>query len=301
VRFEQLTDSLRPVESRALETVSEAGDIHEWEVVLSRTRELSDELCQQLRLVLEAKVAAKMRGQFRTGKRLDMRKIIPFIASGFRKDKIWMRRVQPDQRNYQILLAIDNSISMQDTTGGLAIESVCVITQALTLLGIGELAVVKFGDTTELVHPFGQPWNDQSGSALLKAFRFEDEKTHFTDLLETSIGYLQSVKRPGSMQICFILSDPFPVSDRDLVRQFVIQAQLRELLIVFVIIDSQNRGDRVSVLRTKSCVMVDGKPVMKEYLDVFPFPFYVLIQNATSLPEKLADILRQWFDLANSA
>jgi midasin len=160
---------------------------------------------------------------------------------------------------------------MKDTTDGLTIESVCLITQALTLPRIGELAVVKFGDTTELVHPFRQASNDDSGNALLKAFRFEEERTHFVNLLETSIGFLQRVKHPGSIQICFILSDPFPVSDGDMVRQFIIQAQLKELLIVFVIIDSQNTEDRVSVLETRSCVMVDGKLLMTEYFDVFPF------------------------------
>jgi hypothetical protein len=47
--------------------------------------------------------------------------------------------------------------------------------------------------------------------------------------------------------------------------------------------------------------MVDGKPVMREYLYVFSFPFYVLIQDAMSMPEKPADIPWQWLDLANSA
>lgn len=54
------------------------------------------------------------RGDYRTGKRLNLRKVIPYIASQFRKDKIWLRRTKPSKRQYQICLAIDDSSSMVD-------------------------------------------------------------------------------------------------------------------------------------------------------------------------------------------
>ena len=31
-------------------------------------------------------------GLYKTGKKLNLKKIIPFIASNYRKDKIWLRR-----------------------------------------------------------------------------------------------------------------------------------------------------------------------------------------------------------------
>ena len=43
-----------------------------------------------------------------------MRKVIPYIASQFRKDKIWLRRTQPSKRNYQVMVAVDDSSSMDD-------------------------------------------------------------------------------------------------------------------------------------------------------------------------------------------
>lgn len=55
-----------------------------------------------------------LRGDYRTGKRLNMRKVIPYIASQFRKDKIWLRRTKPSKRDYQICLAVDDSSSMVD-------------------------------------------------------------------------------------------------------------------------------------------------------------------------------------------
>ena len=54
------------------------------------------------------------RGDYRTGKRLNLRKLIPFIASNYRKDKIWLRRTRRAKRNYSILLAVDDSSSMSD-------------------------------------------------------------------------------------------------------------------------------------------------------------------------------------------
>lgn len=85
-----------------------------WQNYLVLTAALSQQLYEQLRLLLEPTQAAKLRGDYRTGKRLNMRKIIPYIASQFRKDRIWLRRTKPSKRQYQICLAIDDSSSMVD-------------------------------------------------------------------------------------------------------------------------------------------------------------------------------------------
>lgn len=62
---------------------------------------LAGELAEQLRAILEPTRASRLAGDFRSGKRLAMRKVIAYIASHFRKDKIWLRRTRPDQRTYQ--------------------------------------------------------------------------------------------------------------------------------------------------------------------------------------------------------
>jgi midasin (ATPase involved in ribosome maturation) len=56
-----------------------------------------------------------MKGGYASGKRINMRAVIPYIASGFKKDKIWLRRTQLDKRNYQIIVAIDDSERMKDS------------------------------------------------------------------------------------------------------------------------------------------------------------------------------------------
>jgi len=105
------------------------------------------ELAEQMRLILEPTHASKLAGDFRSGKRISMRKVIPYIASQFRRDRIWLRRTRPDKRNYQIVLAIDDSRSMAEAQcGALALEALATTSKAVTTVEVGELAVVAFGE-----------------------------------------------------------------------------------------------------------------------------------------------------------
>merc|ERR1719498_1850229 len=83
---------------------SDARSQELWRRLELLTGALSGELAEQLRLILEPTLASRLQGDFRTGKRLNVRKIIPYIASDFRKDKIWLRRSRPSQRRYQVVL-----------------------------------------------------------------------------------------------------------------------------------------------------------------------------------------------------
>lgn len=89
-----------------------------WQTIQSDTNNLSRRLCEKLRLVMEPLVATKLRGDYRTGKRVNMKRIIGYIASGYRKDKIWLRRTKPAKRDYRVLIAVDNSESMQKSQAG---------------------------------------------------------------------------------------------------------------------------------------------------------------------------------------
>ena len=61
-----------------------------------------------------------------------MKKIIPFIASGYKKDKIWLRKSIPEEKNYRILVALDNSSSMQEQqVGQQSLISLSVLSLAL--------------------------------------------------------------------------------------------------------------------------------------------------------------------------
>jgi midasin len=97
----------------------------------------SNHLCEALRLLLEPTLASRLEGDFKTGKRINIRKIIPYIASQFRKDKIWLRRTKPSKRQYQVVVAIDNSRSMKDTAArSMACEAMATICKAMAKLEV---------------------------------------------------------------------------------------------------------------------------------------------------------------------
>ncbi len=109
----------------------------------NETRNLSTQLSEELKSVLEATKISQFKGDYKSGKRLNMKKIIPFIASNFRKDKIWLRRTQPNNRNYQIMIAIDDSLSMQENDYGyFALKSSIVLGLAMAKAEVGQLSVV---------------------------------------------------------------------------------------------------------------------------------------------------------------
>lgn len=69
-------------------------------------------LFNALKNVLEENKKGKYKGDFKSGKKLNMKKIVSFVASDYRKDKIWLRRTRDTKRDYTIRIFIDNSKSM---------------------------------------------------------------------------------------------------------------------------------------------------------------------------------------------
>jgi midasin len=78
----------------------------------------------------------------------------------------------------------------------------------------------------------------------------------------------------------------------------VLEAASKNQLIVLLVID--NPDSTKSILATQSIAYVRGKMVTQSYMDGYPFPYYVIIRDVRSLPEALADALRQWFEAMSS-
>ncbi|EED77198.1 predicted protein, partial [Postia placenta Mad-698-R] len=111
--------------------VEGAGDI--WRLYESLTHDLSYALCEQLRLILEPTLATRLKGDYRTGKRLNMKKIIPYIASESRRTRF----------------------------GYVALG------QALSRLEVGDVAIAKFGESVDVLHGFDSgPFTDQAGMRI---------------------------------------------------------------------------------------------------------------------------------------
>ncbi|XP_060039925.1 midasin-like, partial [Erinaceus europaeus] len=281
-----------------------------WQNYLVITAPLSQQLCEQLRLILEPTQAAKLRGDYRTGKRLNMRKVIPYIASQFRKDKIWLRRTKPSKRQYQICLAIDDSSSMVDNhTKQLAFESLAVIGNALTLLEVGQIAVCSFGESVKLLHPFHEQFTDYSGSQILQLCKFQQKKTKIAQFLESVASMFAAAQQlsqsisPETAQLLLVVSDGrgLFLEGKDRVLAAIQAARNANIFVIFVVLDNPSSRDSILDIKVPIFKGPGEMPEIRSYMEEFPFPFYVILRDVNVLPETLSDALRQWFELVTAS
>uniref|UniRef100_A0A0K0DLQ2 VWFA domain-containing protein n=1 Tax=Angiostrongylus cantonensis TaxID=6313 RepID=A0A0K0DLQ2_ANGCA len=269
----ELTISLTGVDKATGDTrcgdskdLSEAKN--EW-AQMSRTVEiLAAELAENLRLILEPQRVSKMQyvlcilvisGDYRTGKRLNMRRLIPYIASEYRKDRIWMRRTKKAQREYQVLIAVDDSASMNENgihqlfMRQVTYESVCIIEDALRRCDAGAVSVCSFGSDVKIINAFSDYM--MYGPEFLQKLTFNQSSTDLLLLLNSSRQMLCDVRTQTSEQLLIIISD--------------------------------GRG-----------ALAHGvNKILRPYLETFPFPFYVVVKAITQLPSVLAESIRQWFEM----
>ncbi len=131
-----------------------AGLTLKWHQVTGEMTGLIQSTTEQLRLILEPTKRSRFKGDYRSGKRLNMRKVIPFIASNYRKDKIWLRRTKPAKMEYNIVVAVDDSVSMKfQEVDAFVNKSLVVLCQTFSGLEVGQLGLVKYGAKAEIVTP----------------------------------------------------------------------------------------------------------------------------------------------------
>lgn len=298
--------------------VAAAEDL--WRRYATMTSDLSYALCEQLRLILEPTLATRLQGDFRTGKRLNMRKIIPYIASEYTKDKIWLRRTKPSRREYQVLLSLDDSRSMSESHSvDLAYQTLALVSQAMNKLEVGQVSIAKFGESVDILHPFKEGgFTDADGAKIMSSFKFDQQKTDVASLVERTLGYLgearngatMSATAPDLWQLQIIISDGV-CQDHARLRRLLRRALEERVMIVFIIVDSLHQttapstapagsasASRPSILSMQTVeyknVKGEMKLEMQRYLDTFPFEFYVVLRDVEALPGVLADTLRQW-------
>ncbi|KAI4153338.1 MAG: hypothetical protein LQ340_002377 [Diploschistes diacapsis] len=267
------------------------------------TRDLAISLTEQLRLILAPSRATKMRGDFRTGKRLNVKRIIPYIASQYKRDKIWMRRSIPSKRNYQVMIAVDDSRSMEESgSGKLAFESLALLSRSLSMLEVGQICVASFGEVFRVAHPFEQQFSNESAISVLQHFGFRQSRTNIRNLLSASLEVFRQARAKQAAsgtdlwQLQLIISDGV-CEDHDFIRQLVRQAHAERIMIVFTIINAASGHSILDMTQASFEPDRDGetKLKMKRYLDGFPFSYYLIVRDVKSLPNALSAALRQWF------
>ncbi|KAG2259254.1 hypothetical protein Bca52824_078548 [Brassica carinata] len=188
-------------------------------VILWRRCELlttrpSQELAEQLRLVLEPTIASKLSGDYRTGKRINMKKVIPYIASHYRKDKIWLRRTKPNKRDYQ--------------------------------LEMGSLAVASFGKegSIKMLHDFDQSFTTESGIKMISGLTFKQENLirdepvanllrNMNEMLEN----LASTRRHSPLQQLVLIIGDGKFHEREKLKRSVRKFLQQKRMVVYILLD----------------------------------------------------------------
>lgn len=301
----ELVNSMHVEESSDEENLTIKSDWRKYE--LSTTR-LSQELAEQLRLVMEPTLASKLQGDYRTGKRINMKKVIPYIASHFRKDKIWLRRTRPNKRDYQLVIAVDDSRSMSEgQCGNVAIEALVTVCRAMSQLEVGQFAVASFGGkgNIKLLHDFDQPLTVEAGDKMISRLLFDQESTignqpvagllrYLNTMLDTAVARARTPSGQNPLnQLILIIADGKFHENKEELKRCVRDALNRKRMIAFILLDNPEEPimEYMQVFR-------EGQTLsFEKYLDSFPFPFYIILKNIEALPRTLADLLRQWFEL----
>jgi len=283
-----------------------------WAACEALTAGLAAELTEQLRLILEPTAASRLAGDYRTGKRINMKKVIAYIASSFRRDKIWLRRTRPDKRRYQVLLAVDDSRSMAENgCGGFALEALTLISRALSRLEVGELGVLSFGGAGGVrpLQPLEAPFTDAVGPGLVSALRFDQDNTIQDRPMEALMAALSHAldgarHRAGAggigagtadlHQLVLVLADGRFHEKEGLAAAVREAAEKRGVCLAFIALDSA----AAPLAEMQTVAFAGGKPVFTRYLDAFPFPYYILLRDIAALPRTLADLLRQWMEMS---
>jgi len=226
-----------------------------------------------------------------------MKRIIPYVASNFRRDKIWLRRTRPSKRDCRIVLAVDDSSSMADSGAQeVTFRALATLCDAFSVLEVGSLGVVRFGQRADVVVSPKERLTAADGARMLSAFTFAQTTTHYIDLLAAAAGIFDggsgSSGGHAASRLLVILSDGRGVlaEGEQRMHESVRAARLRGIFMVFVILEAETTGESVLDIRK-----YDHEGNLKPYMEHFPFPFYIILRDLKQLPQVLADVLRQWF------
>ncbi|KAI2503973.1 AAA-family ATPase [Fragilaria crotonensis] len=273
-----------------------------WNAVAGETHNLARRLCEKLRLVMEPLLATKLKGDYRTGKRINMKKVIGYVASGYRKDKIWLRRTKPAKRNYRVLLAVDNSESMHRSgAGDMALAAMATLAVGMSQLEIGELGIASFGDEMRLLHPFHLPFTSEAGPGIIHSFPFDEKRTRTALCVASALTAMDLHGDHAAMQLMFMISDGRIERDsRSSLRRLMREMVERNILLVMIVVEgdkNEKERRRDSIVHMKEVTFENGKPKVKQFMEDYPFPYYIILEDMQSLPEVLGDALRQWFEM----
>jgi midasin len=244
-----------------------------------------------------------------------MKKVISFIASHYRNDKIWLRRTMPSKRDYKILIAIDDSLSMKEQgLGFFSLEAMVTLVEALNRLEVGKIAVARIRDRMELLQSFEDSYSNERTAFIVSQYEFTHSAKSSHDFAMANfvrdanklLDFQNTQSQIGGSVSCpftIILSDGR--FNKQNVAKYMQEAIEKRYLFIFVILDvpkDDSKKNQSGILGLKSAVKQEGKAGIKlvPYLKDFPFSYYCIVRDLHQLPSALGQILVQYFSIMSS-
>lgn len=129
-----------------------------------------------------------------------MKQVIGYIASGYRRDKIWLRRTKPAKRNYRALVAVDDSESMKKSGAGkMALKAMATLATGMSHLEVGQIGVASFGEDMHLLHSFEKPFTADSGPNIVQNFSFANNEQELLCVLRVHWWHWRNL---GTLLLC---------------------------------------------------------------------------------------------------
>jgi midasin len=99
------------------------------------------------------------------------------------------------------------------------------------------------------------------------------------------------------MQLVFLISDGRIERDsRAALKRLMREMAERNILLAMIIVEGKNKK-KDSIVHMKEVTFEKGKPVVKRFIEDYPFPYYIILEDMSALPEVLGDALKQWFEM----
>ncbi|KJP89006.1 hypothetical protein AK88_01298 [Plasmodium fragile] len=290
-----------------------------YDQINNETEVMSSQLCEQLKIILEPTVRNKYQGDYKSGKKLNIKKLVNYFASDFRNNKIWKRRTKLNKRDYNIVIAIDNTKSMQiNNIQKITLNAIFLVARAFEKLQVGRIGICSFGENdngisaNNVVCAMKNSLNKQDFLKILNHFQFNhDTKNSFDNAMLNALricNYIlknthSSTPQNGGKNVVshlmLIISDGR--FNKSTVKAEIFKCIQNNFIPVLMIIDTQLSNNKAqSIFNLKQTFYKDNKLHIVPYLHDFPFPYFVVVNDINEIPTLMCDIIRQWFQTLNS-
>lgn len=198
---------LRELLDRARQSERERKESQtKYERVYEKISHLIEHLKGYLDNIFLKNTKAMYNGYYRSGQRLDIRRLIQYEANFKTDDKLWLRRNIPSKKDYKFTLVIDESGSMGGKHGERAIEALLLFMETLDFLEIN-FEIIGFNDAPSIHRKFnGKMSVPEKEDMIDEVSRYMGSGcTADADALKLGIDNMK--KQSGERRIILVLTD----------------------------------------------------------------------------------------------